>query len=248
MHYFVNMPPGRSKNLTIVAKATYYLPLFIITLVITLAVFSPLAHSKNVEQTLTLSSAIARTLEDNPQLKVFSFREQALLGKQQTQALKPRYELDFEAENFTGTGDIGTFKSAEYTLSLSSILEMGGKRNARIGVAKSQLDQVEAKRKITALNLLSEVTRRYIDVIAAQERLLLANQATLLAKETLQEVKNRSKAGVTPEAEVKRAIAALEHAKLIASSEQQQLHYSKMTLAMMWRETSPSFTRVEGNY
>lgn len=247
MHYFVNMPPGRSKNLTIVAKATYYLPLFIITLVITLAVFSPLAHSKNVEQTLTLSSAIARTLEDNPQLKVFSFREQALLGKQQTQALKPRYELDFEAENFTGTGDIGTFKSAEYTLSLSSILEMGGKRNARIGVAKSQLDQVEAKRKITALNLLSEVTRRYIDVIAAQERLLLANQATLLAEQTLQEVKKRSKTGVAPEAEVKRALVALEHAKLIASSEQQQLHYSKMALAMMWHETTPSFAQVEGD-
>ena len=127
-------------------------------------------------------------------------------------------------------------------------MELGGKRNARIGVAESQLGQVEAKRKITALNLLSEVTRRYIDVIAAQERLLLANQATLLAEQTIQEVKKRSKAGVAPEAEVKRALVALEHAKLIASSEQQQqLHYSKMALAMMWHETTPSFAQVEGN-
>ena len=245
MHYFINMPPKRSKKSTLALKRACYLPVFIITL----WSFSFSALSKNAENTLTLTltSAIERTFKDNPQLKVFSFRQQALSGQQQTQALNPSYELGFEIENFTGTGDIGIFKSAEYTLSLSSILELGGKRNARIGVAESQLGQVEAKRKITALNLLSKVTRRYIDVIAAQERLLLANQATLLAEQTIQEVKKRSKAGVAPEAEVKRALVALEHAKLIASSEQQQLHYSKMALAMMWHETTPSFAQVEGN-
>lgn len=163
MHYFINMPPKRSKKSTFALKRACYLPVFIITL----WSFSFSALSKNAENTLTLTSAIERTFKDNPQLKVFSFRQQALSGQQQTQALNPSYELGFEIENFTGTGDIGIFKSAEYTLSLSSILELGGKRNARIGVAESQLGQVEAKRKITALNLLSEVTRRYIDVIAA---------------------------------------------------------------------------------
>mgnify|MGYP003638241354 FL=1 len=243
MRYFINMPPKRSKKSMIRLKKACYLPACIIAI----WSFSFLALSENSENTLTLASAIERTLKDNPQLKVFSFRQQALSGQQQTQALKPSYELGFEMENFTGTGDIGTFESAEYTLSLSSILEMGGKRNARIGVAESRRGQLDAKRKVAALNLFSEVTRRYIDILAAQERLLLANQATLLAEDTLQEVKKRSKAGVAPEAEVKRALVALEHAKLIASSEQQQFHYSKIALAMMWHETSPSFTQVEGD-
>lgn len=243
MYYFINILPKCSINFTNFTKATYYLRF----LIIAFGVFSSLAHSKDVAQTLTLSSAIARTLEDNPQLKVFSFRQQVFLGQQQTQALTPPYELGFEMENFTGTGDIGTFEHAQYTLSLSSILEMGDKKSARLNVSKNQRWQLDAQRKVAALNLLSEVTRRYIDIIAAQERLLLANDATALAEDTLQEVKKRSKAGVAPEAEVKRALAALGNAKLVASSEQQQFYYSKVALAMMWNETTPSFTGVQGD-
>ncbi len=101
--------------------------------------------------------------------------------------------------------------------------------------------------KIEALNVLGEVTRRYIDIIAAQERFLLAKEATLLAEETLTEVEKRSKAGVAPKAEIKRALAAVGNARLTTSSEQQQLNYAKVALAMLWNETTPSFTSVEGS-
>lgn len=196
---------------------------------------------------LTLSAAIKRTLKENPSLKVFKFRQDNLAGEQQTQSLTPAYELGFEMENFAGTGNIGVFDSTEFTLSLSSIIEMGDKRTARIGVINNRSAQLNAMRKIESLNLLAEVTRRYIDIIAAQERLLLAKEAVLLAEETLVEVEKRAKAGLAPEAEIKRALAALGNARLTTSSEQQQFDYSKVALAMMWNETTPSFTQVEGN-
>ncbi|HBY86188.1 MAG TPA: TolC family protein, partial [Colwellia sp.] len=139
------------------------------------------------------------------------------------------------------------FDSTEFTLSLSSILELGDKRDARASVISNRSSQIAAMRKIEALNLLSEVNRRYIDILAAQERLLLAKEATLLAEETLTEVEKRSKAGVAPKAEIKRALAAVGNARLTTSSEQQQLDYAKVALAMMWNETIPSFTRVEGS-
>mgnify|MGYP000011004547 CR=1 FL=1 len=215
--------------------------------------YSPLSLGQSLnkvtadENTLTLSSAIKRTLKDNPALKVFKFRQGVLEGQLQSQHLSPAFEIAFEMENFAGTGDIGVLNSTEYTLSLSSILEMGGKRAARVGVAKSRSSQLAALRKIEALNLLSEVTRRYIDILAAQERLSLAKEATILAEDTLAEVEKRSKAGVAPGAEVKRALAALGNARLVVSSEQQQFDYAKVTLAMMWKETTPSFTHVDGN-
>jgi len=215
--------------------------------------YSPWSLAKNNNEatieknTLTLSSAIKRTLKDNPALKVFKYRQNAITGQLQTQNLKKAYDVGFEMENFAGTGDVGVFESSEFTLSLSSVLEMGDKRAARVGVTNSMGSQISAQRKIKALNLLGEVTRRYIDIIAAQERLSLAKEATLLAEETLTEVEKRSKAGVAPEAEVKRALAAVGNARLVTSSEQQQFDYTKIALAMMWKETTPTFSHVDGN-
>ncbi|MCJ8318138.1 MAG: TolC family protein [Colwellia sp.] len=216
--------------------------------VLCLLALSTLTIAKTVDKnSLTLAVAIKRTLKNNPSLKIFKFRQEAIAGQQQTQSLAPAYELGFEMENFVGTGDIGLFDRTEFTLSLSSVIEMGDKRSARMGVISNRSSQLNAMRKIESLNLLAEVTRRYIDIIAAQERMLLAEEAVLLAENTLTEVEKRSKAGLAPTAEIKRALAALGNARLIASSEQQQFDYSKVALAMMWNETTPSFTQVEGN-
>ena len=248
MHYFTNVPAKGAKKSWLSLKLMIHLP----AIILSVWAFSPMAESINKnkllqEKTLTLASAIKRTLKDNPALKVFKFRQSALEGQLQSQNLRPSYDVGFDMENFAGTNDIGVFNSTEFTLSLSSILEMGGKRAARVGVVKRRGSQLIARRKIEALNLLSEVTRRYIDILAAQERLSLAKEATVLAESTLTEVEKRSKAGVAPTAEVKRALAAVDNARLVTSSEQQQFDYSKIALAMMWKETTPTFTQVDGN-
>lgn len=222
-------------------------------LVLSLSAYSPLSLANPLnktikeESTLTLSLAIKRTLKDNPSLRVFKFRQNDFKGQQQSQGLKPAYELGFEMENFAGTGDVGVLDNSEFTLSLSSILEMGDKRNARVNVIQNRSAHLNVMRKIEALNLLSEVTRRYIDILTAQERLSLAQEATLLAEDTLAEVEKRAQAGVAPEAEIKRALAAVGSARLVTSAEKQQFDYAKVALAMMWKETTPSFTRVDGN-
>ena len=248
MHYFSNVPLNKSNMSWLNSTRGCYLQLFILLCWL----FSPLVHSKNEitmpeHQPITLSLAIERTLKDNPSLKVFKFRQNALEGQLQYQGLSPAYEVGFEMENFAGTGDIGVFDSTEFTLSLSSVLELGNKRAARAGVISNRSSQIAAMRKIEALNLLSDVNRRYIDILAAQERLILAKEAVLLAEETLTEVEKRSQAGVAPKAEIKRALAALGNARLTTSSEQQQLDYAKVALAMMWNEATPSFSRVEGS-
>jgi len=201
--------------------------------------------------TLTLTEAINRTLAKNPALKVFKLRQASINGQQQMQDLAPAYQLSFEAENFAGTGDLKGFDGAEFTVSLSSVIEMGGKRAARRDLGSHRSAMLTAQQKIAALNLLAQVTQRYIDVVAAQENLKLANEATVLAEETLVEVEKRAKAGSTPKAEIKRAMAAVGNARLSASSKQQQLNYKKIALALSWNEkwneNSSDFIRVSGN-
>jgi len=200
-----------------------------------------------VERKLTLSSAIRLSLEQNPSLRVFELRRVAIKGQQETANLRPAYEVGFEAENFSGTGNFSGTDNIEITVSLSSVIEMGGKRTARVDVINSSYVQLDVQRKLKALELLGDVTRRYIDVLTAQERVSLAEEAVQLAEDTLYEVKKRAKAGVAPEAEVKRAQAATGQARLTVSSEKQQREYLKVALVALWGEKTPSFSKLEGN-
>ena len=196
---------------------------------------------------LTLTEAIKRTLEQNPSLKVFALRDAGLAGQLETAQLNPAYELDIGTENFAGTKSFSGIDSAELTVSLSSTIEMGGKRDARAGFYNNSRSVLAAQKQVVSLDLLGEVTRRYIDVLAAQERVVLALEANELAKSTLVVVKKRSKAGSTPEAEVKRAKAAQSQSELTLLSEQQQLAYLKVALAALWGDTRPQFSAVSGD-
>ena len=98
-----------------------------------------------------------------------------------------------------------------------------------------------------SLALLGEVTRRYVDVLAAQEQTSLAEEADELASQTLKIVKKRATAGATPDAEVKRAQAAASQALLTLFSTRQQLDYLKVALAALWGETSPKFATIDGD-
>jgi len=206
-----------------------------------------IAQANAANNTLTLNAALKRTIEQNPSLKVFDFRNTALTGQLDTANLKPAYELGLESENFSGSDELSDFDGAELTVSLSSVLEMGNKRAARRGIVSTSRSFLDAQRQVESLALLGEVTRRYVDVLAAQALISLAEQADELANQTLSNVKKRAKAGATPDAEVKRAQAAASQAHLTLLSTQQQLAYLKISLAALWGETSPKFATIDGD-
>jgi len=205
------------------------------------------AHAEATNNSLTLNAALKRAIELNPSLKVFEFRNSALSGQMQIAALKPAYELGIDAENFSGADELSGFDGAELTVSLSSVLEMGDKRSARQGIVSSSRSVIDAQRQVASLELLGEVTRRYVDALAAQEQVTLAREANRLANETLKIVRRRAKAGAAPEAEVKRALAAASQAGLTLQSTQQQLNYLKVSLAALWGEKTPNFVTLEGD-
>jgi len=106
---------------------------------------------------------------------------------------------------------------------------------------------LDAQRQVESLALLGEVTRRYVDVLAAQEQVSLAREANELAIQTLNNVIKRADVGATPDAEVKRAQAAAAQARLTLLSTQQQLAYLKVSLSALWGETSPDFGKIDGD-
>lgn len=212
-----------------------------------LATFTGNSYAESTQASLTLPIAIQRTLEQNPTLKVFEFRQSALQGEIETARLKPAYELEFEAENFAGTGELSGFSGAELTIALSSVIEMGEKQSARVGLVSQSQSVLTTQREVMSLELMGDVTRRYVEVLAGQEKVSLGTEALRLADETLKIVKKRVAAGATPSAEVKRALAAHGQAQLSLQAEQQRVEYLKRSLAAFWGENKFTFSNVKGN-
>mgnify|MGYP003663749047 CR=1 FL=1 len=208
---------------------------------------SSVANAQTPGRTLSLSSALERTLGNNPSLNLYVFRREALEGAAFTANLRPAYEVEFEAENFGGSGETEAFDSAELTLSLSSVLELGDKRGARSDLVSTTRSIVDTQLQLESLELLAEVTRRFIDTLAAQARVELSNDAVRLAEETLATVQKRASAGAISQAEVSRAQSSLAMARLMLASEAQLLESLKLSLAALWGEQTPTFDKVSGD-
>ncbi|WP_299596920.1 TolC family protein [uncultured Microbulbifer sp.] len=201
------------------------------------------AQAQDALPPLTLQQAVSRTLERHPALAVFEYRHQSLDGRAQTANLRPALNLDAELENFAGTD--GT-ENTEFTVGLSSVIELGGKRDARGQVIVSERRLLNIDREIQALDLLGEVTRRYVQVLSTTEQVALAGDAVHLAEDAVASVRARISAGAAPGVEQLRAEAALSRAQLQHRQLQKQLQAERVALAAMWGETRADFSVPTG--
>lgn len=205
------------------------------------------AANAQSDTSLTLQIAVRKTLTQHPQLRVFDWRTKALEGKRQAADLAPAYELGIEAENVLGTGDFAVVDSAEITLAVSSVIELGDKRQARTAYVDSHFAYLDAEKKVAALDLIGEVTQSFITAMSLQEKLDLAKEATALAQSTFDQVQIQATRGVTPEAEALRAKAALARARLKQANIAARYESSKMLLASYWGAKTLSFNALKGD-
>lgn len=86
------------------------------------------------EGELLLQDALRLALLHNPGLLVFSWEIRAREAEELQAGLRPNLELGAEIENFGGTGIASGLEGAESTLTLSHLVELGGKRSKRLAV------------------------------------------------------------------------------------------------------------------
>ena len=222
-------------------RQSYFQILFLFTLVFNVTT----THAE--ERPISLADALSRTMAQNPSLQVFDFRLQGLEGRRLSADQAPAYVAGLEVENALGSGTLQGVDGAEYTLSLSSVIELGGKRRARTGAVSSRYDLMEAEREAETLDVLGQVTQRYVATLALQEKLDLATQSVELSEAILNTVTRRTKQGAAPEAEVLRAKAALAQSRIAHSALQTEYEKRKMALASLWGETRVDFQRLQGD-
>ncbi len=201
----------------------------------------------NTEPPLTLKDAIAQTLAQNPRLYQYRFVNDAFKARQQTDALRPPLELEFEVENFAGSDSFKGLDSAEATLSLSSIIEMGGKRKARMSLMDARMHTAQWEQEAATLDILGELTRVYIEGLASQANITLAKDSLSLSNAILNTVKIRVARGATSEAEALRAQAAVTQAEIRLAALVSKFERKRIMLARFWGETHPKFSQLSGS-
>lgn len=200
------------------------------------------AWAQEVAGDITLTQAISLALAKNPELAASAFEVTAAEGRVEQAGLRVNPELSLELENFAGTGVARGAKALETTLTLSQVVELGGKRALRTEVAASDRDLTQVDRRAQQLDVLAEVTRRFIAVVAAQERLALATSAKDITQRTLDAISTRVEAARSPEAERSRARITHTRASIEEQQAKSELRAARFALSAMWG--GAEFTRT----
>lgn len=192
-------------------------------------------------QILELDDAFARVAQTHPELRLFDARRDGLQAERARAELRPPLVLGVEVENALGTGEASGFDAAEMTLTLASVLERGGKLEARRILAQSRMDALAVEREVRRLDLLAEVARRYLALVATRQSKRIADLDIEQRRRTVAAAQRRVQAGASPESVVLTAKAALARAELEAARAEQQWQAARQHLAALWGERNPNF-------
>jgi cobalt-zinc-cadmium efflux system outer membrane protein len=190
---------------------------------------------------ITLRGAIEQALASNPRLREFAFRLRAQEGRGEQAALRPPLEFRSEIENVAGTGIARNTESAEATFALSRVIELGSRRARRIDAASAAAEVAEVERQAAQLDVVAEVTRRFIHVASDQAQLLLTRRATELARKSVDATGVRVNAARAPEVELRRARVELAEAQIAEEHAEHELLSSRLRLAATWGATDAVF-------
>ena len=196
---------------------------------------------------LTLRGAIQAAVAGNPALKGFVYRLRAQQARLDQAAARPSPQVGIEVENAFGTGEAKGFDAAETTLSLSQILELGGKRRTRMDVGALEGESVRIEQQAAQLDVIAEVVRRFVHIAADQEQLALTRQATQLARNTVDAVSRRVQAAKSPEVELHRANVEYIRAQVELRHAEHELQVSRRKLAAMWGQPEAAFGEIEAD-
>lgn len=211
--------------------------LTVLMAVLGLGVITPaLAQPENT--TLTLVQAIERTLDAYPSLERFEIIAQQQSNDVDIAALKPGYSIDVEMENMLGSRQFQGTDSADLTIALSSVIELGGKQAARVSLAQARRQRTDTEQRVMTLDVLGKLVADYIAVLSTQEDQALKQEAQAISEDMLRSVQNRFDNGAASEAELMLARARLSQAEIALDQASAELERGLLSLAFYWGEPS----------
>lgn len=196
---------------------------------------------------LTLQQALQRASNASPRITVADRNIGMADGRREQANALPNPTFGVEVDNF-GQGQSGVTGSAETTLQLSQLFELGGKRSARVQAALGDYDTARWEREAARLELLSETTIAFVEALSVQRRIqLLERQAGALEK-LVPLMQQRVEAGASSPSEVSRTQAAAGLVRLERERARTALAIARRELAALMSLDQPNFAAVAGDF
>lgn len=199
------------------------------------------------QQTITLHEALARAVKLSPELATFSYDLRAADALVLQAGLKPNPELAGSVENPTGSGRFKNGDELEQTLQLSRLLELGGKRPARVAEARAERVLIEWEYEAKRVDVLKDTTLAFVGVLAAQRSQELAKETVSLLEKAVSAADERVKAARAATVDSVRANVALRSASIEADHAEHDLNIARSNLAAMWGAKVADFGQVRGD-
>ena len=195
---------------------------------------------------LTLLQAQTLAMQHNPKLAAFGWEVRAGEARILQAGLPPNPEVEIEVENFAGSGEWQGFQGTEITIHLSQLIEVAGKRRKRAHVAALERDLTAWDYEATRLDVLTQVTQAFVEVLSAQERLALNAELVRLAEQVLSTVAERVKAGKVSPVEETKASVELSTSRIALERVQRDLEAARKRLVATWGGSTPAFENARG--
>lgn len=198
------------------------------------------------EGALPLEQAVSRAVSLNPSLAAGSDRLAATEARITQAGLFPNPEIEIEAENFGGHGDLAGYNAAETTVVISQPIPLGPRRGRARGVAEA--DHLLASRDLEAnrLDVVAGVTSAFYHLVAAQEREELSRKIVDLAEQFEGTVRARVDAGKVSPVEATRASIEVGKARAQAARTAREREAARTLLASWWGSSTPDFELASG--
>ncbi len=198
---------------------------------------------------ITLRDALVVALRQSPELAGFAWeiraRESAAI--QAGRPPNPIADILFEDLGASGrAADLGAV-GMQATVQLSQLIELGGKRAARRTLARLDRDLAEWDFESARIDVLTKVTAAFLDVLASQQAMALAERNRALFEQVDQTVRTRVEAGVVSPIEQTKAGVALAMTRIESQRAQRSLAADRTALAALWGHSSAAFEMVTGD-
>ena len=199
---------------------------------------------------VTLGEALALALLHNPALSAFAWETRALEARMMQAGRPPNPTLDILIEDLAATRVSGTDRDQplqpQTTLQLSQLIELGGKRAARVRLAQANVDLAAWDYETARIDVLTQVSRAFIDVLAAQETFAVSEETTRLVTQVRENVGARVTAGTVSPIEETRAGVAVAAVRADAARARRALEASRTRLALLWGSPVAAFANAAG--
>ncbi|QIL73199.1 TolC family protein [Diaphorobacter sp. HDW4B] len=194
-----------------------------------------------MRNTTTLAVAWEKALAANPGLQAAKYGAAATEGGILQSKVHPNPELAFNQEDTRSN-------ARSSTMQINQLIELGGKREARMRIAEGEKAVAHATVFETQVALRFQLVTYFNELLLAQQRVQFASMTHELAAHAANAAEKRVQAGKVAPLEASRAQVAQANAALELQQAKSSIAVAQQNIASLWGGTAADVGEASGDF